>query len=516
MKRKSILKMTADEARKFLLKNDSYCNIDLPKYFNFENVLKKAEEKIRDKDVNSYFSKKTKANGKTCSDSPKNYEGVNYRFLNNKDGKYAWRPMELIHPVLYVSLVNLITSEENWKSIKERFKYFREDENITCVSLPIDAGDGKKDKAASINKWWRKFEQKSLELSLDYDYLISSDITNCYGAIYTHSIAWALHDRDVAKEKKSDKTLLGNKIDDLIRGMSYGQTNGIPQGSVLMDFIAEILLGYVDSLIAETLEDNGTTSEYQILRYRDDYRIFVNTQKDGEEILKVVSEVLSDLGLKLNRHKTVFSDDVIKHSFKQGKLDWIQLDSLVMLNKSRKKRKILNLQKHILLIYLLAEEHPNCGSLKKALFNYYERKDEFLKHKKRIKSLIGILVDIAIKNPATYDIVSAILSEMIDVSSNKHKEALIDKIIRKFDNIPNTEHLKIWLQRMTLKIDDTLEYDVTLCDKVMDSDVKIWNSDWLKDSLKEIIESIDIINRDLIDKMPKTIEKDEVEIFRRY
>jgi hypothetical protein len=29
-----------------------------------------------------------------------------------------------------------------------------------------------------------------------------------------------------------------------MQGMNYGQTNGIPQGSVLMDFIAEMVLGF--------------------------------------------------------------------------------------------------------------------------------------------------------------------------------------------------------------------------------------------------------------------------------
>lgn len=37
-------------------------------------------------------------------------------------------------------------------------------------------------------------------------------------------------------------------------GMQYGQTNGIPQGSVLFDFIAEIVLGYADLLLYEDLQ----------------------------------------------------------------------------------------------------------------------------------------------------------------------------------------------------------------------------------------------------------------------
>lgn len=49
------------------------------------------------------------------------------------------------------------------------------------------------------------------------------------------------------KKEKGKPGLLGNMIDTYMQGMQYGQTNGIPQGSVLFDFIAEIVLGYADS-----------------------------------------------------------------------------------------------------------------------------------------------------------------------------------------------------------------------------------------------------------------------------
>jgi len=67
--------------------------------------------------------------------------------------------------------------------------------------------------------------------------------------------------------------LLGNVIDDNLRNMTYGQTNGIPQGSVLMDFIAEIVLGYTDLELSHKI-NQLKIEDYQIIRYRDDYRIF--------------------------------------------------------------------------------------------------------------------------------------------------------------------------------------------------------------------------------------------------
>ena len=69
---------------------------------------------------------------------------------------------------------------------------------------------------------------------MEYEYLFQTDIVDCYSSIYTHSIAWALHDKEEVKKKlkehsKTDKNLIGNIIDYSLRSMSYGQTNGIPQ-----------------------------------------------------------------------------------------------------------------------------------------------------------------------------------------------------------------------------------------------------------------------------------------------
>lgn len=101
------------------------------------------------------------------------------------------------------------------------------------MSIPVVENALQTNQKAQILAWWENIEQHSIELSLDYEYLIETDITNCYGALYTHSIAWALHTKDVAKQQRREN-LIGNIIDKYIRAMRYGQTNGIPQGSVLM------------------------------------------------------------------------------------------------------------------------------------------------------------------------------------------------------------------------------------------------------------------------------------------
>ncbi|CAG9931656.1 RNA-directed DNA polymerase [Candidatus Nitrotoga arctica] len=204
------------------------------------------------------------------------------------------------------------------------------------------------------------------------------------------------------------------------------QTNGIPQGSALMDFIAEMVLGYADHELTLKLEKLGIQN-YQILRYRDDYRIFINNPQDGEQILKAITEILIGLGLKLNPSKTTLSNQVIQGSIKIDKLHWIV-----------QKQSAKNLQKHLLIIHDHAFQFPNSGSVVVALSSYYKRIVGFKKISESLMPLISIVVDIAYHSPRTYPIVSAILSKLISLLDNEEiKNDVIGKVKKRFNQLPN-------------------------------------------------------------------------------
>jgi hypothetical protein len=223
-------------------------------------------------------------------------------------------------------------------------------------------------------------------LALDYAYVFHADITDCYGAIYTHSVAWALHGIATAKTNRRDETLIGNLIDNHIQDMRHGQTNGIPQGSVLMDLIAEMVLGYADLQLSERLTKNKIT-EYVVLRYRDDYRIFVNNPQSGEAILKALTEVMIDLGLKLNTSKTTGSQSVVSSSLKKDELAWM-----------RTRQSDHDIQKHLLVIHAHGVDYPNAGSLVVALSRFHQRLSKIKKLRNPLP-LISIAVDIAYSSP---------------------------------------------------------------------------------------------------------------------
>ena len=64
-------------------------------------------------------------------------------------------------------------------------------------------------------------------------------------------------------------------------------------------------------------------TDYKIIRYRDDYRIFTNNPQLSSEIAKELSDVLSKLNFKINSAKTLSTDDVVLGSLKPDKVHWI-------------------------------------------------------------------------------------------------------------------------------------------------------------------------------------------------
>ena len=202
MRNRTIFELNNEKAREFFLKQSSFCNIGLPKYFDFTNLIENLQCYLEGKDLFATF------NGN--NNHPKRQTEVNYLFFKNKDGRFDWRPMQIINPVIYISLVNWITDENNWNVIVDRFSEFSkqtkqnvEDANINCFSLPLDNNGNKGDAADSILNWWSNIEQTTLEYAMEYNYLLTTDITDCYGSIYTHSITWAMCGKKVAKKYSS-------------------------------------------------------------------------------------------------------------------------------------------------------------------------------------------------------------------------------------------------------------------------------------------------------------------------
>lgn len=485
MKLEPIFKKTYDEARDFFLKEDNYCTVQLPLYFSFKQIINKANKALNGKELKSFY---VQAKG------PRSFDDVNCNICINKGGNYQWRILSLVNPYLYVGAVNLITERDNWNLIVDRIEQLQT-ASITSCAWPLFSLN-EKSKKISISNWWHGFEQECIRFSASYSHVGITDIANCYSSIYTHTISWAIHGEKVAKTHKGNDELLGNKIDNCLMDAHYGQTNGIPEGNVLSDFLAELVLTYADYLLCEKLNDKHL-KDYKILRYRDDYRIFSNSQVDVTTILKVLSDVLLHLNLKLNSDKTKISSDILGCVIKE--------DKKYLLDHEINKR---NLQTWLYSIWNIANLFPGCGSVTKELQSIYTNKVLTLKNKpKDVEQLISLTICIMKFSSNYYPYCISILSKFASYKGVYPK--IIECLTDAFEDCPNTDFLNIWIQRMTLGIGKSIKYETKLCEAISEG-ANIWNWSWLNKAPKE-----NIINKTKMREMEQVVQKEEVSIFEK-
>ena len=491
---KRLVDLSNEEARKHFLKGDSYFNNDMPPYISFEPILTDVATVLNGKNFSAFQSS-----------NPNNFSGVNYSFLANKDGKFSWRPFELIHPAIYVSLVNVVCDFNNWTSIQKRLSEF-EGGAVECCSVPVVSTNHQKDVATQISSWWQKIEQQSLECSLEFSHILHTDVVDCYGSLYTHSISWAIHGLKESKENKGKDSLLGKKIDTHIQAGRYGQTNGISQGSVLMDFIAEIVLGWVDEQINLAL---GKPTDFRILRYRDDYRIFANSDDKVEEILKVVSEKLMLVGMKLGVSKTLLSRNIIEGSIKPDKLAGIDLQDLGDANAK-------TMQKQLLRLHSFGQRFPNSGALRRLVSEFHTKISTQKEKPDDLEVQVAIATDIGFVSPSTFPGITGILSHLISLASNEEKPYLWEKVRDKMSRVPYNGYLEIWLQRVIQPkaIGIPFSSDEPICKIVNGEALELWENGWIAShALKNALKTSKMIVK-LISEAEEVIQPEEVELFR--
>lgn len=350
MKVKTIFELSADEALDFLMQNDQYVTTEMPEYLDFDPVLTFAREHIADTPIDKCVKDVT----------PEDMAEANYDIMLNKDGRYAVRVLSLSNPFLYYLLAREICTPEHWAAILDDFKVFGSAPHIQAVGIPVIPAD-KEDfhKATTILNWWSRFEQMAVKLSLDYRYMFVTDITNCYGTIELQTVEKALSRKGTASEVDVKTDIVR-----ILTMLRQGRNIGLPQGSTLYDIVAEIVLGYADMLLREALERDGITEGYEILRYRDDYKVFANDKDLLERISYTLQHVLEGLNLRLNSAKTRISDSIITDSIKPDKLAYIYNTPIY---NNKKQCDFDGIQKQLLFILQFGRQYPNCGQMRMLL-----------------------------------------------------------------------------------------------------------------------------------------------------
>lgn len=154
-----------------------------------------------------------------------------------------------------------------------------------------------------IYKFYDRNEFQRLEQR--FNFMMEFDISKCFYHIYTHSITWAVKDKESAKLNSNKKTF-ENDFDKLMQLSNYNETNGILVGPEISRIFAEIILQQVDLNVLE--EINSTKYklgvDYEIRRYVDDYFIFSNNTELLELIKNSFKKNLQFYKLYLNPNKS--------------------------------------------------------------------------------------------------------------------------------------------------------------------------------------------------------------------
>ncbi|AVH65505.1 RNA-directed DNA polymerase [Nostoc sp. 'Peltigera membranacea cyanobiont' N6] len=223
-----------------------------------------------------------KINSNIQNPSKKSSKFLSYSFPKSK---YSRRILGIPNPLHQVVLCNFISQE--WQDI----------ENF-ILSSPLCQQSPLSYKRRAVSSYPINLPAERAISSASHRYRLYTDISRFYSTIYTHSIPWALHEKQIAKANRRDKSLIGNQIDEFVRNTQDQQTLGIPIGPDSSFVIAEIISSSVDKILTERLK-----SVPQGFRYVDDYYLYFNSYSEAERALSEINRILQEFELEINSSK---------------------------------------------------------------------------------------------------------------------------------------------------------------------------------------------------------------------
>lgn len=140
-----------------------------------------------------------------------------------------------------------------------------------------------------------------LEQSFGKKFLAHTDIANCFGSIYTHSLEWAIQGYETAKRNRHVKPEhWSTTLDTAFRNVKRCETSGLPIGPAASNIGVEIILSSID----EALTEQG----YTFARYIDDYVAFCDSHEEAQNFILHLGNALASYRLSLNLSKTTIEE----------------------------------------------------------------------------------------------------------------------------------------------------------------------------------------------------------------
>lgn len=207
-------------------------------------------------------------------------------------GQNSRRRMAIPNPLNYMRIVNCIC--DNREQLKNLFRG-----SALSLTKPSD------DQCNTQKRAYNRISNTPTETRLANERLFSNnsicvkmDISNFFDSIYTHSVSWAIHTKEVAKANRTDKLLLGNKIDNALQNLNDKQTHGLLVGNAVSRLVSEIILCNIDREIAKKFPNVNAC------RFVDDYSFYITDKESPTAIISFVRNQLLEYDLVLNESKT--------------------------------------------------------------------------------------------------------------------------------------------------------------------------------------------------------------------
>lgn len=158
----------------------------------------------------------------------------------------------------------------------------------------------------NIHKFYESDEYRASEKR--FGNILRLDISKCFDSIYTHSISWALFDKESVKvDRDGHATTFAESFDSAIRRMNDNETHGILIGPEISRIFAEMVLQRVDREVERALRRKKLVhgQDYEVLRYVDDYFIFMRDPGLRDDIVSELEVQLRPFRFHLNAAKEV-------------------------------------------------------------------------------------------------------------------------------------------------------------------------------------------------------------------
>jgi len=154
-----------------------------------------------------------------------------------------------------------------------------------------------------LYKFFNSRDYFSLEKK--FEILLTLDVSKCFDSIYTHSLSWAVKDKQFTKNNLEISSTFAQEFDAVIRHGNHNETHGIPIGPETSRVFSEVLFQEIDRQVIERLRKNRFNVDYAFRRYVDDVFIFAKDDKTARLVYEAYADVLVAFNLHANTAKSL-------------------------------------------------------------------------------------------------------------------------------------------------------------------------------------------------------------------